>query len=52
MRESKASKEQIERRRQLMEDYATWCSELALIYEEEREMRIELRDGKCKKRKS
>lgn len=45
MRESKASKEQIERRRQLLEDHALWCAALDKQYQEEKEVRMELRSG-------
>jgi len=45
MRESKASKEQIDRRQEQMSDYNEWRSELDYYYEEDKELRLELRRG-------
>ncbi len=46
MRESKASKEQIELRRQQMEDYQKWQEQRAMDFEEEKEERLALRSGR------
>jgi len=45
MRESKASKEQIEKRQELMADFDEWQAELEYFYEEEKEIRLDLRRG-------
>jgi len=45
MRESKASKEQIERRQEQMSDFNEWREELNYYFEEEKEIRLELRRG-------
>ena len=45
MRESKASKEQIERRRQLMDDYEEWANSLKERFRQDKEQRLDLRDG-------
>ena len=47
MRESKASREQIERRRQLMSDYEEWAAELRGRFRQEKSERLELRNGGC-----
>ena len=47
MRESKASKEQIEKRRQLLEEYAMWCADNDKMHQEEKPERLELRRGEC-----
>ena len=52
MRESKASKEQIEKRRQLLEEHANWVDDIAVAFEEEKEMRMALRDGELEKQDS
>jgi translation initiation factor 3 subunit B len=46
MRESTASKEQVERRRTQLADFDKWRSELQDQYHEEKEQRLELRGGK------
>ncbi len=46
MRESKASKEQIELRRQQMEDYQKWVEQKQMDFEEEKEERLALRNGR------
>lgn len=43
MRESKASKEVVERRRQLMDEHRKWEEDNNVVWESERELRIELR---------
>merc|ERR1711868_85970 len=45
MRESKASKEQIDRRQEQLAEYNEWRSELDYYYEEDKEIRLELRRG-------
>lgn len=45
MRESKASKEQIERRQEQMSEFKEWREELSYYYEEEKELRLDLRRG-------
>jgi len=45
MRESKASKEQIEKRQELLADFEEWRAELDYFYEDEKETRLELRRG-------
>ena len=45
MRESKASREQIERRRRLMDEYHEWADELKRRFRQDKPQRLELRDG-------
>ena len=45
MRESKASREQIERRRQLMSDYEEWANQLLVRFRQEKSQRLKLRNG-------
>ncbi|KAI0236576.1 Eukaryotic translation initiation factor 3 subunit B [Lamellibrachia satsuma] len=45
MRESKASKEQIEHRRNQLEEFKSWRSDLSDRFNAERDARLELRDG-------
>lgn len=45
MRESTASKEQVERRRAQMADYQEWCNKLAERHRADKEKRLQLRRG-------
>jgi len=45
MRDSKASKEQIERRRKMIEDWENWQAMILEAYSEEKEQRLALRGG-------
>jgi len=45
MRESTASKEQVERRRTQMADYQEWCNNLAERHHADKDKRLELRLG-------
>ena len=46
MRESKASREEIERRRRLMEEYEGWAAELKKRFRQDKSLRLQLRNGK------
>ena len=46
MRESKASREEIERRRRLMDEYEGWAAELKKRFRQDKSLRLQLRNGK------
>ena len=50
MRESKASREEIERRRRLMDEYEGWAAELKKRFRQDKSLRLQLRNGKRRTR--